>query len=578
METRANFILVGAFTLLGLLGLAGFALWFAHVEIQRQFAYLDLRFASVSGLNRAAEVRFAGLPVGQVVDVQLAPERDGTVLVRIEVAGDTPVRTDSVATIETLGVTGVSYVGISAGTPTARLLDITGGGTAQIATGRSTLQTLAEDAPEVVTELLTLVRDMNTLFSPDNRARVAEILINLEDASSNLGEALDDFAVVTSTVATASTDIAQFTIQLDPVVEGLGNTLAILDRTLTAVETLSDRAAISLDRTDQALVSGTQAFDAAGVFFARDLPPLMADLTQTSGVLRAEVARISAEAGLAMASMARGGDAVSDRFDQMQSTFDAADALIDRIYTSLDRIEAASGAFETLISGEATALVVDARAVLARANDAVGRVADMAETDLPDLLVRVRGGIDSATGVIDRMGAAVDGTAGRLDGLLVGADATLLQVRDTFAQANSTLEAINSALAAGEETLGIASQAFASADRVIAEEVAPIAGELRRSLVRLDEALAVVSNDLPQITGDLRAAAGSASDTFAEFGRVVQAAGGPLVAFSERALPDYAELGREARGLIQNLDRLARAIERDPARFIFSPVVPEYNR
>ena len=74
METRANYILVGAFTLAGLLGLVAFALWFAKVEVQRQFGYLDLRFASVSGLTRAAEVRFPGLPVGQVGAVDAVAE------------------------------------------------------------------------------------------------------------------------------------------------------------------------------------------------------------------------------------------------------------------------------------------------------------------------------------------------------------------------------------------------------------------------------------------------------------------------------------------------------------------------
>jgi len=53
--------------------------------------------------------------------------------------GDTPVRTDSVATIESLGVTGVSYVGISAGDPGAPLLEAEDG-IPEIEAGRSVLQ------------------------------------------------------------------------------------------------------------------------------------------------------------------------------------------------------------------------------------------------------------------------------------------------------------------------------------------------------------------------------------------------------------------------------------------------------
>ncbi|MEM6948216.1 MAG: MlaD family protein, partial [Pseudomonadota bacterium] len=77
METRGNYILIGAFTLLGAIGLVVFFLAFARLEIDRSVSFYDVRFESVSGLSAASDVRFAGLPVGQVVDVRLSPDRDG---------------------------------------------------------------------------------------------------------------------------------------------------------------------------------------------------------------------------------------------------------------------------------------------------------------------------------------------------------------------------------------------------------------------------------------------------------------------------------------------------------------------
>jgi phospholipid/cholesterol/gamma-HCH transport system substrate-binding protein len=78
----------------------------------------------VEGLSNASEVRFSGLPVGQVVDVSLDPDGSGQIRVRFEVAAGTPVRTSSVATIESLGVTGVAYVGISSGDAADPLLAV----------------------------------------------------------------------------------------------------------------------------------------------------------------------------------------------------------------------------------------------------------------------------------------------------------------------------------------------------------------------------------------------------------------------------------------------------------------------
>src|SRR6056297_2296702 len=182
METRANYVLIGAFALAGFLGLLGFLLWFAQYELDRQFAYYDVRFSSVSGLSRASEVRFAGLPVGQVADVRLSPDSDGTVLVRLEVAGDTPVRTDSVATIESMGVTGVSYVGITSGEPQSPLLTAEDG-IPEIDAGRSVLQSLTADAPRIIEEAVAVMENVRQLLNEDNQQKVQNILDNLEQSS-----------------------------------------------------------------------------------------------------------------------------------------------------------------------------------------------------------------------------------------------------------------------------------------------------------------------------------------------------------------------------------------------------------
>ena len=74
METRANYILIGAFTIAGLLATFGFLLWLANAEVNRQYTYYDMLFESVSGLGTASDVRFNGLPVGQVVALDLDVE------------------------------------------------------------------------------------------------------------------------------------------------------------------------------------------------------------------------------------------------------------------------------------------------------------------------------------------------------------------------------------------------------------------------------------------------------------------------------------------------------------------------
>ena len=75
METRANYVLIGACTLVAIVLGLGFFVWLAKFQVDRQYAYYDVLFDNVSGLNRAADVRFSGLTVGQVQSLELATRR-----------------------------------------------------------------------------------------------------------------------------------------------------------------------------------------------------------------------------------------------------------------------------------------------------------------------------------------------------------------------------------------------------------------------------------------------------------------------------------------------------------------------
>ena len=177
METKANYALIGAFTIAGFLGILGFLMWFAKLEINRQFAYYDIHFTEVSGLGIASEVRFAGLTVGSVVAMDLAPDRAGPVRVRIEVAEDTPIRTESRASLEAQGVTGVSNVFITAGTPNAPLLrDQDDEGIPEIRSSRSALQTLSDQGPQIIERLNVVAEQLTELLGEENQSRVNNIL------------------------------------------------------------------------------------------------------------------------------------------------------------------------------------------------------------------------------------------------------------------------------------------------------------------------------------------------------------------------------------------------------------------
>ncbi|WP_313349022.1 MlaD family protein, partial [Paracoccus sp. (in: a-proteobacteria)] len=275
METKANYVLIGAFTIAGFLGLLLFLMWFAKLELDRQFAYYDIYFPEVSGLSVSSEVTFAGLSVGRVVNMQLSQSVNGAVRVRIEVAEDTPVRTDSRASIEIQGVTGVTAVAITAGRSDSPLLrEVDPDSVPVIAANRSALQTLSDQGPEMVSRLNTVAEQLTQLLGDENQSRVSNILDNVERSSANLDKALADVTTATESIASAATDISAFGERLDGLSAAAETTLGNAD---TALAKFTESAA----KVDTTLESGTALLDEVRTYVSGDLTSLTQRLDQT---------------------------------------------------------------------------------------------------------------------------------------------------------------------------------------------------------------------------------------------------------------------------------------------------------
>ncbi len=189
MENRHNHVLVGAVTLLLILGLFGFVLWLARFSREDTAEY-DIFFAqSVAGLTVGSNVSFSGVPVGQVRRIALMPETPQFIRVRVELQPETPILEGTTATLTSVGFTGVTEVQLSgsmrgqeplteAGPYGVPVIPATAGGFGQI----------LESAPEVIERASTLLARLNELFNDENRTRFASLIDNLDTASGEIAK------------------------------------------------------------------------------------------------------------------------------------------------------------------------------------------------------------------------------------------------------------------------------------------------------------------------------------------------------------------------------------------------------
>ena len=116
METRAPFVVVGAFVLAAIVAVFGFVYWLHNTAGLGPRATYHVQFeGSVPGLLVGAAVLFNGIRVGEVTDLRLAPDNPRRVNVTISVASTTPVRADTKVGLEFQGLTGVPVITLEGG-------------------------------------------------------------------------------------------------------------------------------------------------------------------------------------------------------------------------------------------------------------------------------------------------------------------------------------------------------------------------------------------------------------------------------------------------------------------------------
>lgn len=239
METRASYTLVGAFVLALAAALFVFVVWLARVQLtdDRQPYHIDFT-GSVTGLVTGSPVRYRGVAVGTVSDIRINPDNVEQVRVTVEVPRDTPIKTDAIASLEPVGVTGGVYVEIAGGTQGAPLLREQVSGIPVIKSRPSSIASVLERAPEVLNNLITISARLSELLNDQNQKAISQTLGNIAKASEGATASIDN----------ANKLIVDLRTQLDAIGGQTQVLLRTADQTLGSVG--KDASAISGDLAD----------------------------------------------------------------------------------------------------------------------------------------------------------------------------------------------------------------------------------------------------------------------------------------------------------------------------------------
>jgi phospholipid/cholesterol/gamma-HCH transport system substrate-binding protein len=261
METKANHVLIGAFTILISVLAVAFALWAANYSSNKQWDKYEVVFSeAVTGLGTGGIVQYNGINVGEVTKLRLDPKDPRKVIALIRLQADTPVKVDTKAKLAFVGLTGVAQIQLTGGLPESpRLLPTPEEPIPRIPTVPSALQNLSAAADDIVERIRSILSD-------ENVARISGTLDDIHQLSSSVAGQKQDIAELIKNLRDVSVNLNKTLVKANGsldnidqnVVKNLPELIRKLDATLANLESASKNANSVIDDNREAISDFSQ--------------------------------------------------------------------------------------------------------------------------------------------------------------------------------------------------------------------------------------------------------------------------------------------------------------------------------
>jgi phospholipid/cholesterol/gamma-HCH transport system substrate-binding protein len=596
METKANYVLIGAFTLAVIAGGFLFVLWFTGASKTAVHKTFKIVFTgSVSGLTRGSTVLFNGLNVGAVTSIDFLEKDPSRVAALIDIAGRTPVKTDTKARLELQGLTGVAAIALTGGAEDAPALEPGPDGSPPVINAdRSDFQNLLENVQRLSAKADDLLGKANKLID-DNSASVTDTLKNadtfskaLADNSSGVGGALKSVAVLGDKIGPLADKLQTLSNDVDDLIKTVDKDK--VRNVVANVEGFTATIAHNQGNIDSLLK------DSAG---------LAKKLNDTAGQLDGALSDIR---NLAKAIDTKKIADVVDRLDGLVSSVDPSTvhSVADNVATFTATLSRNQGNIDTVLTGAANLAkgLEGAPAKLEAALDNVSNLAKAIDSKkIADVVDRVDalvasvepGTVHSVADNIATFTATLSRNQGNIDTVLTGAanlakgldgaPAKLEAALDNFSDLAKAIDAKK--IGAVVDNVEKFTQALAdnkgNVDRLL-KDASELAAKLDNSADQLDGLIRSAQNFLgsPETKGalgDIGAAARSVRQFADDLDQRAKEIAVGLTRFSGSGLREYEALAIDARRTIGDLDRAIRAFQSNPNQLIFGskPALPEYH-
>ncbi|MDF1677669.1 MAG: MlaD family protein [Legionellaceae bacterium] len=277
MEAKTNYTLVGLIVLILAAALLSAALWLSVGFDRKTYkTYVTYLNESVSGLTEESPIKYNGVRVGFINSIELNHDNPEQVILILNIEDDIPITESTEATLVFQGITGTTYLGLTAKTPSLVPLKKTPN------TPYPVIPSKPSFFNQLETNVNTLTADLKRFFSEENANNVEKILKNFEALSAvftqnndNINKTLEELPKLTKSLKvsvqkfdTMADDVSesgkQFTVtmkagknSIDQISQQTLPPITLLMRRLNDIAANLEKVSVEMRENPSVIVRGT---------------------------------------------------------------------------------------------------------------------------------------------------------------------------------------------------------------------------------------------------------------------------------------------------------------------------------
>jgi phospholipid/cholesterol/gamma-HCH transport system substrate-binding protein len=622
METRANYVLIGAFTLAAVVGAFLFIMWISGYGTPGGHRTYQVVFkGSVSGLSNGANVLFNGIKVGEVTHLTFSRSDPHQVVADVDVSSDAPIDRNTKARLESQGITGAAAVALLGGSTAGSALVGENGRPPIIYAEQSIqLQDILDSVAALSNRATSVLDDADKILT-DNSEPIHSAIANVDQFSKALADNSAGVDAALKSVGELGKQIGPLAARLQSLSENADRLVQSIDteqvRAIVGnVQALSEKGVSVVDRADKLLADNSDSIHSTvanvnqfSKTLADNAPNIdvtlknLAEISKTVQPVVAQIQSLSQNADRVLKAV--DPDKVRTIVDNVQNLSAKGNSVVDRADKLL--ADNSDSIHSTLESADAFAKTLAANAPNVDAT--LKNLAELSKTVQP-VVEQIQGLSQDADRVVkavdpDQVRAVVGNAKTVSEALSASSENFKILVRDGAALAthlNDSAKRLDTALIDVDQFMkAIDSQKIASivnSANDVVETVRQNRPNIDSTLKNFSEMSAKLNQSADKVDGVLTSAQSflGSPGTKGAVDRISEAAlsvkkladdvdsrvkdiSTGLSRFTNTGLREYEALAITARRTVEDIDRVVRSLGQNPSQVLFGarPSLPEYH-